>query len=260
MKTFLFSISAFIALTSSLYAENIQLTADNRVEWHQKENKMVAIGNAVATKGDLSIKSDEMTGFYNKTGDKSNIDTVHAHGNVVLKTSKASGYGDTLDYDIEKDTAVLKGNPAKIKTDSETITATDSITYYLSQNKAIATGDVIITEKDNKVFANELIGYFKKNAKGVMEIDKVDISKNVKITTKQGIVTAKRGTYLPQQGLIKLYENVTLNQDGNILKGDIAESNLNTGVSKLISSSKNGQVSGVFKEKGKEAKDSKKDE
>ena len=45
-------------------AEEVHLTADERVEWHQNEQKMVAVGNAVATKQDMNIRADRMTAFY----------------------------------------------------------------------------------------------------------------------------------------------------------------------------------------------------
>ena len=96
-----------------------------------------------------------------------------------------------------------------------------------------------------------MIAYFKKDSssKENLTLDKVDIFGNIKIITKDATVTAQKGTYLPQKGLIKLFNDVIINQDGNLLKGDKAETNLHTGISKLISSSKTGRVKGVFKEK-----------
>lgn len=58
----------FLALTIALafpaHAEDIRLTADDKVEWHQNEQKMVAVGNAIATKKDMNIRADQMTAFY----------------------------------------------------------------------------------------------------------------------------------------------------------------------------------------------------
>ena len=66
-------------------------------------------------------------------------------------------------------------------------------------------------------------------------------------------MTALRGTYLAQAGKINLFDDVVINQNGNILKGSRAETDLNTGISKILSgSSSKGRVSGVFKEKKKE--------
>ncbi|MDR1026086.1 MAG: LPS export ABC transporter periplasmic protein LptC, partial [Lactobacillus sp.] len=238
----------------ALAAETINIKADKQVEWHQKDNKMVAIGNAIATKGDMDIKSDKMTGFYDTINDKSSIKTVHAVGNVIMTSPQAKAYGDTMDYDLQKDEAILKGNPAKIKTDKETISATESIIYYPSKEKAIAKGDIEIVDKDgNKIFSDNLTTFFKKSSTGSLEIDRIEINTNVKIVTKDATVTSKRGTYNPQNSMVYLYDNVTITQqNGNVLKGDKAESNLNTGISKLISTQTSGRVTGTFKEKAKE--------
>lgn len=44
---------SFAVCVSPVRAEDMELTADNRVEWHQQEQKIVAVGNAVATRKDL---------------------------------------------------------------------------------------------------------------------------------------------------------------------------------------------------------------
>ena len=94
-------------------------------------------------------------------------------------------------------------------------------------------------------------GFFTKESgkSSSLTLDKVNFSGNVKIVTKDATVTADRGTYFPQSGIVKLFDNVTINQSGNILHGDKAETNLNTGISKLLAGSKKGRVKGVFKEK-----------
>lgn len=103
---------------------------------------MVAVGNAVASKQDMSVRADTITAFYENAGaasdrqkSKSQIKTVHAKGGVVMKSARADGFGDTLDYDVAADTMVLRGRPAKIKTETEDITARGSITYYPSKQR-----------------------------------------------------------------------------------------------------------------------------
>jgi len=233
--------------------DDINIKADKQVEWHQNENKMVAVGNATATKNNMSLRGDQLIGYYENLNGKNTIRSMQAVGNVVMKSDKATAYGNTMDYDLQKDEVVLKGRPAKIATETESITATDNITYYPSQNKAIATGNVIVTDKDkNQIYSDNLTAYFKKNAKGDLEIDRAEIVEGVKIVAKDATVTAKRGTYSPQTGLIHLYEDVTITQaNGNVLRGVEAESDLNTGVSKILSGANGGRVTGVFKEQKK---------
>ena len=244
-----------IALTLLSYpalAKDINLTADTQVEWHQKENKMVAIGNALVTKDNMSINANKITAHYESKKGKSAITSMFAEGKVIMKSVKATAYGSTLDYNLKKDHAILSGKPAKIKTDKETITATKSITYYPQKQIAIAEGEVVLDNGENKVYSDKLISYFKSGSKkDAFEVDKIEIFDNIKIVSRNTSVTASRGEYHPQTGIVKLFDNVTIEQDGNILKGDKAESDLNTGISRLLSSP-DGRVSGVFKEKPKE--------
>lgn len=260
----------FLALTIALafpaHAEDIRLTADDKVEWHQNEQKMVAVGNAIATKKDMNIRADQMTAFYEsskKGGEKArtNIRDVHAQGGVVITSSTAKAYGDTMDYNLITDVMVLQGEPvSKILTnDGKTITATDNITYYPSENKAIALGDVIAKDDDSTIYSNKMVSYFTKNSEGQSELDKVEIysdNNEVRIVNDQATVTGEQGVYLPKINKVRLYRNVVINQDGNILKGDFAETDLKTGISRVLSDKKSGKrVSGIFIEKDKAEKE-----
>ncbi len=266
MRKLLIFLFFNLLIFSTAKAEDIHLTADEKVEWHQNEQMLVAVGNAVATKQDMNIRADKMTGFYETTkkgGEKarSNIRDVHATGNVIMTSPSAKGYGDTMDYDLIKDEMILRGSPyASIKTDKETITATDSITYYPSQEKAIALGDVIAEDQDNKIYSNKMISYFTKDQNGKQILERVEIyadNNQIKIVNKDAVVTGERGLYLPQINKVRLYDNVVINQEGNILKGDYGETDLKTGISRLLSNKKTGKrVSGVFHEKNDKAKKS----
>ncbi len=256
------SLALLLTLISMAHAEDIHLTADERVEWYRSEQKMVAIGNAVATKQDMNVRADEMTAFYEQTSGQSgtNIKDVHAIGNIIMTSPSAKAYGDTLDYDLRTDKMILRGKPfAKIiTTDNKTITATDNITYYPSQNKAIALGDVVAKDQDSTIYSNKMVSYFTKNDQGQSSLEKVEIysdNKQVKIVNKQAVVTGEWGVYLPQINKVRLYNNVVINQDGNILHGDYAETDLKTSISRVLSNKKNGKrVSGVFIEKDKDEK------
>lgn len=233
-------------------AGNIMLNADEKVEYHQNEQKLVAVGNAVASKDDMSIRADKLVGYYApKT--KNKISKVEAFDNVKMHSTEADAFGSKMIYDVAADTVVLTGAPAKIKLPDAEITAEGSITYYQTQQKAVATKNVIATDaKGSKVYANLMTAYFTKDKEGKLSLDKIDIEDDVKIINKDATVTALKGTYFASSGKIKLFEDIVINQNGNILKGAEAETNLNTGVSKLLSGGKKGRVSGIFKEKKKD--------
>ena len=253
MRLFFTAIILTVFFINYTFAADVNITADNRVEWHQKTQKIVARGNAVATRDDMNIRADTLTGYYaqNSQTGKTKINRVIADGNVKMHTAKADAFGNNLDYDLQKDEAILIGNPAKITTEKEIITAEEKITYYPSEQKAVALGNVQATDKDgNKIYSDKMVAYFiKENEKSSnLVIDKVDIFGNVKIVTTDTTVTSDKGSYYPRNGKAYLFNNVIIDQEGNLLRGEKAETDFNTGISKLLSSSK-GKVKGVFKEK-----------
>lgn len=261
MNKFFCLMTLLLTCTSLAQAEEINLVADEKVEWHQNEQKMVAVGNAVASKKDMSIRGDTMTAYYDNSKSaeqsqgKSKLKSVHAVGGVIMKSPTAKGFGQTMDYDLITDIMILKGSPAKIETDKETITAEESITYYPSLEKAIAIGNVVAKDAQNNIiYSDRMTSFFKKNATGSLEMERVEIDDNVKIVTKDANVTADRGIYLPNTAQIELFDNVIIEQNGNFIKGDHATTDINTGITKLLTKKGSGKrVSGIFKEKAKEA-------
>lgn len=253
MRKQLFAITLLLFFgTLSAQANDITLTAEEKVEWHSNSQKIVAVGNAVATKDNMKIQADKLIGHYlgkGKNGEKGRIKRVEALGNVKMSSDTTNAFGDSLDYDVNKDIAVLIGKPAKISTPKENITA-DKITYFISEQKAIASENVIATSNENKLNAETMVAYFTKNNqnKSDMELDKVEIFNNIKITTPDAEVLADKGIYYPKTEKVKLFHNITITQNGNSLKGDQAETDLKTGISKITSGAKAGRVTGVFKE------------
>lgn len=253
------ALLSFVVCTLPVRAEDMELTADNRVEWHQQKQKIVAVGNAVATRKDLRVRADTMSADYKKLppDNKTQITAVHARGSVIMSSTRADAFGDTLDYDLGKDSMLLRGAPAKVKTETETITATDGITYYPNAQKAIAVGNVRADNGKDKVFGDKMIAYFepKSPTDNALEMKRVEIYGNVKIINADTTVWADKGIYHPQTGIVQLYEHITIEQNGNRLHGDYAQSDLNSGISKIMAGKTSKQrVTGVFKEKSKNKK------
>ncbi len=257
MRKLLPTLTLFLLFgAASASAADITLTAEEKVEWHSNSQKIVAVGNAVATKENMKIQADKLIGHYlgkNSASEKGRIKRVEAVGKVDMVSDTTHAYGDSLDYDVSKDTAVLKGKPAKIATPKETITADDNITYYMAEQKAVASGNVTAISNDNRLTADLMVAYFAKgsDAKSGMELDKVEIFNNIKIKTPDADVVADKGIYYPKTEKVKLFHNVTITQNGNSLSGDQAETDLRTGISQMTAGTKKGRVTGVFKEKKK---------
>ena len=69
--------------------EPIEIFADDGIEWHKNKNKYVALGNAKALSGSLSVESDKIEAFYKENDSSSmNITEVRAKKNVVVQDKK----------------------------------------------------------------------------------------------------------------------------------------------------------------------------
>lgn len=251
MQKFLLTISCLFSCIPLALAGDITLQADNGVEYHQNEQKIIAKGNAVATKDNMQIKADRLTAFYAPQS-KNKISRVTADGKVQMKSDQTEAFGTRLDYQNSTGIAILSGSPAHIKTPDADIQAQGPITYYQNEQKAMASENVLATDaKGNTLQADAMTAYFTRDNTGKMIVDKIEIANNVTIKAQDTVITADRGTYYTSQGKIKLFDNIVINQNGNILKGAQAETDLNTNISKIVSDGAKGRVSGVFKEKSK---------
>ena len=250
----------FLIYSTSVTAQNIDIDADKKIEWHRDEQKIIAIGNAIATKEENTIKGDKLTVIYERVQlengtQKNQIQKIFSDGNVKLEMPDSFGYGEHFNYDLPLNKAILKGKPALLKNQQGEITAEDSITYYGAENKSVALGNVIAKNPDYTVYADKMVSYFDTDKNGKKSLNRVEIyaeDKPVKITNKQSTVTGKRGIYCPLENKLKIFDNVTINQNNDILNGDYAETDLKTGISRLLATkSKNSRVTGVFRNKKK---------
>lgn len=199
----------------------------------------------------MTVKGERLTAYFTQTGGengekKTSVTDMTAEQNVSLHMEKADAFGERMEYHVKDDYMVIKGKPALIKNDKAKITADGNITYYPGRNKAVARDNVIADNGKNKIYSEVMETYFKKDAEGNPALQRVEIPQNPKIVTQDGTVTAKTGIYYPDKGKVYLYENVVINQNGNILKGDKAETDLNTGISKVLSGQS--RVSGIWYE------------
>ena len=258
MKKYLLILTLLFQALPAM-ADTIEIDADKKLEWYRNEQKLVAVGNAVAQKSGTILKGEKITAFYERVQledgtQKTQIQKVLADEKVSLLMNDSTGYGSHFEYDLPKQTAVLKGKPAKLVNEKGEITATESINYYPTENKSVALGDVVAHNQDYTVYANKMISYFTNNKNGKKDLKKIEIfaGRNpVKLVNSQATVTGKRGTYFPVENKLRIYDNVVINQDGNILNGDYAETDLNTGISRVMSNQKKGRVTGIFHNKKK---------
>lgn len=238
--------------------QQIQVYADNGIEWYSEAFRVIARGNAKVIRGTSTLTADTVTAYYRKgAGGSDEIWRLDADGNVVITTptEKATGYKAT--YELDKAIFLMRGTPeapATLVTPKEHFTATDTLEYWENEKMAVARGNAVAVQKDNRIQADTLTAHFldkdkvagaekpkpkdkgKGGGGGSLEMERADAYGHVILTTPQEVVTGERGDYNAETGIATVTGSVKITRDNNQLNGGYAHVNLNTGISKLFGS------------------------
>lgn len=245
--------------------QQIQVFADNGIEWHSEELRVIARGNAHAVRGTMTVDADTLTAHYRKGAHGDEIWRLDADGNVVIRSPTDTATGHKAIYDLDKSIFVLKGSPAKLVTATDSYQATESIEYWELKKMAVLRGDAVAIKQDGKTLkADVLTAHFKdKDQKGAakgkgasndggLDLQRADAYGHVVILSGSETVTGDRGDYNAETGIATVSGSVKISREGgNQLEGGWAHVNLNTGVSKLFPVAAGGtdtgqRVQGVF--------------
>jgi lipopolysaccharide export system protein LptA len=235
-----------IGLPSQANGKPVEITADQGIEWQQKAQLYIASGNARAAQGDVAVYADRLTAYYRDAGAGStSVWRIDADKAVRIETPTQKAYGDKGVYDVENGILVLTGRNIRMVTETDRITARDSLEYWDKKSLAVARGNAVATRGDNTLRADVLTAHFDKGRDGKSRVRQIDAFDNVVITTPDEIIRSQRGVYDVETGMATLTGSVKITRGENQLNGEYAEVDLNTGVSRLFGRGKGG-VQGII--------------
>ena len=166
----------------------IEINADQGIEWQQKTKAYIARGNARAAQGDVAVHADVLTAYYRENeGGGTAIWRIEAESRVRIVTPTQKAFGNKGVYDVDNGVLVLTGN-VRMETDTDRITARDSLEYWEKRNLAVARGNAVAERGDNKLRADVLTAHFRKGKDGKTRVRQVDAFDNIVITTPDEIV------------------------------------------------------------------------
>jgi lipopolysaccharide export system protein LptA len=227
--------------------EPVRISAENGVEWRQQEQFYRASGNAIATRGNSSIRADVLTAHYKKgPNDKNQIWKVVGAGNVLITSGEDRITGQQAVYLVEPGVFTITGHNLKIENPKRTITARDRIEYRQKEQIAHVVGNAKAVEGKRTVSADRFVAHFKKGADGKTEMSKVDALGNVVIITEKEVVRGDRGDFDNETRIATLTGNVRVTSGDNQLNGAKAIVNMKTGVSRLVAD-KNERINVLIK-------------
>lgn len=109
----------------------------------------------------------------------------------------------------------------KISDEGQVILESDEMTFLKTEQKIILNGKVIITKPDIKMFADNIIIFYKNDEQtDKMQINTINAKKNVKIINGEIILTSEEAVYLLNKNEVTLLKNVKIIDKDNIIYGD----------------------------------------
>lgn len=212
----------------------IEVLADNGIEWQQSARRFTARGNATATRGDVSVRADELVASYRETPEGgTDISRLEAHGGVRISSPSQTATGATAFYDLDSGVVELHGNPARLVTPNETLTANQRLTYDTVRGIARAEGGATIEQAGRVLRAPTLEAQLVEGPDGGTALSTVQALGGVEIVTGQETAQGSQGKYDANSGIATLTGSVKIIRGDNVLTGSQAVVNLRTGVSTL---------------------------
>ena len=244
-KYYILNFLILIYFKSAFAYENpnqFKVEADKSIEYFEKQKIYVASGNAKASKGNFSVKADNITAFMGKSKN-SDITYIEATGDVIIINQDTIAKSNFARYSFKEKIIILKGNTQSIEAKK----------FKLHSNKIISFNDVkkfATSEGNVKLFLNGPVSIFSKKINASFDknnntLISASAQGNVKIETKSETITCNSARYNNKTNLISLKGNVIIKRDKSILTGEKGYMNLNTRKSR-IESSKSKRVKGVF--------------
>ena len=213
----------------------IEITADNGIEWEKNKEILIASGNAKASRGGITVLAEVLRAYYRKkTTGGTDLYRLDAAGGVKIFSDTESMEGQTAVLDFEQ--AILKVDGKKViyKAGPDTITANQQMEYWERQKMAVARGNAVAIHKGKTLRADVLKALLRKNKTGRSEVYIIEAFKKVLIVSGKDKLRSDSAIYKLDSGIVTLKGNVSIIRENSILNGDLAEINLKTGISKLL--------------------------
>ena len=137
------AIAQGIGLPGQSGDKPIEIHADQGIEWQKNNKAYIARGNARAAQGDVAVLADTLTAYYRETeGGGTDIWRIDAVGSVRIVTPIQRAFGDKAVYDVARGILILTGG-TRLETETDRITARDSLEYWEKRSLAVARGNAI---------------------------------------------------------------------------------------------------------------------
>jgi lipopolysaccharide export system protein LptA len=226
----------------------IEITSVGGLELHDTEKMAIAVGDARAVRGDVTVLADQLVARYRKKApspgaapaptpaaadgtDPENGDNevyrLEAHGHVRILTTTDEAVGDDAIYDMDQAVLVMTGKGLKLTTPTQVMTARDTMEYWSQLHMAVGRGKAVVVTTDARRLAGDvLVAYTAPD--------------DDKTNTAPKPVAAKPGTSgdpLADSGKVKridAFGNVEVRSPTDTVRGDRGIYITETGIARVV--------------------------
>jgi lipopolysaccharide export system protein LptA len=249
----------------------IEINARDAIELRQNDQVVIARGAARAVREGVTITADRLIARYRPrsgaapasaqpgsdpfSGSGANeLWRLEAEGTVRIFTATDTATAERAVYDMDQAVLVLTGRNLSLFNATDKVTARDALEYWPQRRMAVARGDATVETPGRRIRADTLVAWFLEASPvppagqpapqtaqrppgqpDTGRLDKVEAFNNVVIRTEAETVQGDRGVYNARTGIALLGGQVRITRGQNQLNGALAEVNLRTGVSRLLS-------------------------
>ena len=234
-------------------SQQVEITADQTLEWYQDQGLYFARGNAKAVRGDLTVTADILTAHQRakskdaagkvqkpvsgekKSDEAGDIDKMTADGAVViLKPNTRITGGHAVDP-IDQHVLVVTGKNLRYESDKQVVTARDSLEYWEDTKMAVARGNAVAVKGDRRVVGDVLTAEFRDQPNGSTQLYKMTALGNVIVVTKGDVTRGDKAVYDAARDVALVSGHVRITRaDGTELTGDVGESDFAANQSRLM--------------------------
>jgi len=229
------AVAGSLDLASGSKDMPIEITANDGIEWKKNKEILIASGNAKASRGGITVLAEVLRAYYRKknTGG-TDLYRLDAAGGVKIFSDNESMEGQSAVLDFEQAILKVEGKKVIYKAGPDTITANQQMEYWERQKMAVARGNAVAVHKGKTLRADVLKALLRKNKTGRSEVYIIEAFNKVLIFSGKDKLGSDSAIYQLDSGIATLKGNVSIIREDTILKGDLAEINLKTGISKLL--------------------------
>lgn len=184
---------------ATLPTDRGQTVVTSEIGYFDQSNNVLNLEKDVkaVVDNDTVITTDKATYDFNaeKGWGKEKVYAEGSWGNM-----QAEGF----DYDKIKQILWLKGRN-RINSSKGVLTADKETRIYQQINKSVSVGNAVVTQKENKLSADEIVGWYTSSSK--KELERAEAYRNVRLTTPKEIITGNEAYYDALQGKVEIYGN-----------------------------------------------------